>query len=480
MASAQRPLEGTRPVPPEISPRALAIARRILSPIEAFLSIEAASGAVLLAMAAAALALANSAWAKSYHAVLTTPVGLTFGPLHIEEPLRFWINEGLMTIFFFVVGLEIRREIHKGELSTMRSATLPLAAALGGMLVPALIYLGFTAGTPADRRGWGVPIATDIAFALGALTLLGRRVPPALRVLLLAIAIIDDIGSIVVIGLFYSESIRLEGFALAFAAIGAIYAMQRLGVRRAILYGPLGIAVWFGVLRSGVHPAIAGVILGLLTPARAWLGPDGLVDATRATVERVEEELATGVVGQIEAEALACETAHLERVRREALAPTTRLQLMLHPWVAFVIMPIFALANAGVSLPAGGVRMGGLALGIIVGLLVGKPVGIVATSFLLSRSGIVSLPRGIGWRQLLTLGLVAAIGFTMALFVSALAFSGAKLEEAKLAVMIASAIAGCVGIAAGRLLLPRLPTGGAQSALEAETSAGDENALPTG
>jgi NhaA family Na+:H+ antiporter len=447
-------------VPPEVSPRAVAIARRLLTPIEAFLKVEAASGAILLAMAAAALAIANSAWAERYQAALSTPFGVTFGARHFEEPLHFWVNDGLMTIFFFVVGLEIRREMHEGDLSTLRGAALPLAAAVGGMVVPALIYLGFTAGAPIDRRGWGIPMATDIAFALGALTLLGRRVPPSLRVLLLAVAIVDDIGSIVVIAIFYAGPLRLEGFALAFGAVGAILTMQRLAVRRALFYIPVGVAVWLGILRSGIQPAIAGVALGLLTPSRAWLGPDGLVEATRATIERVEGELAAGVVGQIDGEALAREATQLERIRREALAPNTRLQLILHPWVAFVVMPVFALANAGVPLPAGGLRFDGLSLGIVVGLLLGKPVGIVLSALLLARMGVVHTPPGIGWRQLLTLGLVAAIGFTMALFIADIAFiEGPKLETAKMAVMVASLVAICVATGLGRLLLPRLDPG---------------------
>jgi NhaA family Na+:H+ antiporter len=247
--------------------------------------------------------------------------------------------------------------------------------------------------------------------------------------------------------------------ALAFGSVGLILVMQRLGVRRALLYVVPGIAVWLGTLRSGVHPTITGVVLGLLAPARAWLGPEGLIDATRATVERVEGELAQGIVGHIEPEALAREATQLERIRREALAPGTRLQLMLHPWVAYVVMPIFALANAGIPFPAGGLRFDGLSLGIALGLLVGKPVGIVLGCLLLLRARIVRLPRGIGWRHVVTLGLVGAIGFTMAIFVAALAFSpGPKLDEAKMAVMVASIIAICVAVGFGRLFLAREAT----------------------
>ncbi len=453
MTTARLPLENTRPPPPEVSPRAVAVARRILSPVEAFLNIEAASGVILLAMTAAALAIANSGWGPAYGALLDTPFGVTLSSLHAVQSLRFWVNDGLMTIFFFVVGLEIRREMHDGTLSTARGAALPVAAALGGMIVPAVLYVAVTAGSTAARGGWAVPIATDIAFALGALTLLGQRVPPALRVLLLAVAMIDDVVSIAVIAFFYSDALRVEGLGIAFAGVGAILILQRLGIRRALLYVMPGVVVWVGVLHSGVHPTIAGVVLGLLTPARAWLGPEGLIDAARDTVQRIERELATGVVGEIEAEALARETMHLERIRREAMAPAARLQLMLHPWVAFVIMPIFALTNAGVSL-RGGASFGALSLGILVGFLVGKPLGIVWSSLWLARARLITFPSGIGKRHVLVLGLVASIGFTMALFVAALAFdAGPKLEEAKVAILTSSFFALCVAAFAGRWVL---------------------------
>ncbi|MBX3221895.1 MAG: Na+/H+ antiporter NhaA [Labilithrix sp.] len=462
----------TEAIPPGASPVARRWARRLVTPIESFLHIEAASGIVLLVMAAVAMTIASSAWSGAFHRLLELPMGLRFGAVTIERPLHFWINDGLMTIFFFVVGLEIRREMYEGELSNARRGLLPIAAALGGMVAPALIYLAFAGHTPEDRPGWGVPMATDIAFAVGLLALLGKRVPPALRVLLLALAIIDDIGSIVVIATFYSGALDPSGFLIAAGGVAAIVSLQRIGVRRASIYVIPGVIVWLGVCRSGVHPTIAGVIVGLLTPARPWLGPEGLVALARRSAEEVEHELEAKPGAAVASERLAEEASRIDLASREALAPATRLQRMLHPWVAFVIMPIFALANAGVTLDARSVAPSLLGAGIVVGLVVGKPIGILAACYAVVRLRVTSLPRGIAWRELLVLGLVAGIGFTMALFVAALAFpEGYKLEQAKAAILVASTLAMTIGLAAGRLLLaPEVARGAAKTASEAETS----------
>ncbi|MBX3200186.1 MAG: Na+/H+ antiporter NhaA [Labilithrix sp.] len=458
--------------PPGVSPAARRWARRLVTPIEAFLRIEASSGIVLLGMAALAIAIASSAWSESFHRLLELPLGLRVGAATVERPLHFWINDGLMTIFFFVVGLEIRREIHAGELANVRRAALPLAAALGGMAAPALLYLAIAGGDPADRPGWGVPMATDIAFAVGVLAILGKRVPPALRVLLLALAIIDDIGSIVVIATFYSGALDTSGFVIAAGGVAFILFLQRVGVRRASVYVIPGVIVWFGITRSGVHPTIAGVIVGLLTPATPWLGAAGLAALARRSAEEVEHELEDVGGGEVAADRLAAEASRIDLASREALAPATRLQRMLHPWVAFVIMPIFALTNAGVTVNGHAAAPSLLGAGIIVGLVVGKPVGILAACFAVVRLRIASLPRGIGWRELTVLGLVAGIGFTMALFVAALAFpKGDLLEQAKLAILAASVLAMILGLAAGRALLAReVAPDAAASCSEAETS----------
>ncbi len=465
--------EPSRLRPPEASAFALAWARRFVAPIESFLHIEAASGVVLLVSAAIAMILANSSLSDEFHHLLEMPLGVTLGPIAFERSLHFWINDGLMTIFFFVVGLEIRREAFEGELSTPRRAVLPIVAALGGMAVPALLYLMVAGGRPEDRPGWGVPMATDIAFAVGVLALLGKRVPPALRVLLLALAIIDDIGSIVVIATFYSSSLDASGFLVAAGGIAGIILLQRLGIRRPVTYVVPGAVVWFGVTKSGVHPTIAGVIIGLLTPAKSWLGPEGLVELARRSAAKVEHELATGTVGSVPDHRLAEETARIDLARREAFAPATRLQMMLHPWVAFGIMPLFALANAGVRLDRNALALAPVGMGVVLGLVVGKPIGVVGACLLAVKTRIASLPRGIEGRELAVLGLVAGIGFTMALFVAGLAFpdDGQKLEQAKAAILVASALAMSFGLLAGRLFLrPRPEVGAATTEAEAEAS----------
>ncbi len=448
--------------PPEASAAAARVAQRLVTPIEAFLHVEAASGIVLLLAAVVAMVAANSSFSDRYHALVELPLGLRLGGFSIEHPLHFWINDGLMTIFFFVVGLEIRREIHGGELSTLKRAALPAAAALGGMITPALLYLAVSAPSPAARSGWGIPMATDIAFAVGVLALLGKRVPPALRVLLLALAIIDDIGGILVIALFYSGPIALTGLALAFGGVLGVLVLQRIGVRRPAIYVIPAAVVWLGLLRSGIHPTIGGVVVGLLTPARAWFGATGLVETARSAAARVESD----------ENAVVEEAARIEIARREAVAPAERLQTLLHPWVAFGIMPIFALANAGVTLDATAASPSAIAIGIIVGLVAGKPIGILALSALAVRLRIAALPRAVGVRELLVVGVVAGVGFTMAIFVASLAFgSESELAQAKAGILVASAIAIVLALVVGRLLLrPTSAPGAAATASEAECS----------
>jgi len=446
----------------------------MVAPIESFLHIEAASGVVLLLSAVVAMVIANSRFADAFHHLLDAPVGLRIGTMLVEHPVHFWINDGLMTIFFFVVGLEIRREIHEGELSTIRRAILPALAALGGMIAPALLYLSVAGHRVEDRPGWGVPMATDIAFAVGVLALLGKRVPPALRVLLLALAIIDDIGGIIVIAMFYSGALDTGGFLLAAGGLAGIFLLQRVGVRRPVLYLVPGVIVWAGITRSGVHPTIAGVVIGLLTPARSWLGPEGLVHLARRSAEGVESELKTGQLGTVATARLAEEAARMDLARREALAPATRLQMLLHPWVAFGIMPIFALANAGVTLDKSALTLAPVSGGVILGLVLGKPIGVMGACLLAVKTRITTLPRGIGGRELAVLGLTAGIGFTMALFIANLAFpDGQRLEQAKAGILFASIVAMILGLGAGFFLLRAQPSAGA-ARTEAEAEASDE------
>ena len=388
----------------------------ILRPLEKFLRVEAASGVVLLAAAIAALLWANSPWADSYEALWHAQFTLQLGGLVVSESLHFIINDVLMTVFFLVVGLEIRREIHDGALANLRLATLPVLAAAGGVVMPALIYLGLNA-TPESRHGWAVPTATDIAFALGVLALLGKRVPGSLRVLLLALAIIDDIIAILIIALFYSSGVQWLGVGIAAAGVVMVCTWQALGFRSAWSYVVPGAVVWFGVLQAQVHPAIAGVVLGLLTPVRTAVQ------------------------------------------QRELLAPAARVQMALHPWVAFGIMPLFALANSGVSLESASMSSmlgGSVSLGVLLGLTLGKPVGILLASFIAIRLGVSALPPHASMGGLLLVGCLGGIGFTMAIFIANLAFaSPVLLAQAKLAILAASAVSGVVVLMVGWVVLPK-------------------------
>lgn len=445
------------------------LSRRAQRPLERFLHIEAASGIVLIIAAAVALFWANSPWADSYIQLWQSPVGIRLGGLSFERTLEWVVNDGLMVIFFFVVGLEIRREIHQGELSEWRRAALPVAAAIGGMLAPAMIYL-LLIDAPLARSGWGVPMATDIAFAVGVLTLLGKRVPAALRVLLLAVAVIDDLGAIIVIAIFYSSGLSVTGLLIALGGIVGVYLMQWLGVRTKLAYVAPSLVAWGGIYAAGIHPTIAGVVVGLITPVRAWLGTEGFTSVVR----RKLDELAGSKPGSLHAHEIAGTLRDVATAKREALSPSESLIASLHPWVAFGIMPIFALANAGVALPAGKLdtTTWSVALAVAVGLVAGKPLGVLCASWIALRLRLGVLPLGIGYWHLAVLGVVAGIGFTMALFIAQLAFSDASLlAAAKLGILAASGCAAVLGLILGRVLLARVEVkGAARTADEAERS----------
>jgi len=455
--------------PPEAWEPLLRFARLAGRPLERFLHIEAASGILLLVAAAVALAWANSPWAESYVRLWETPLGLRVGGFTFERSLAWVVNDGLMVIFFFVVGMEIRREIHHGELSEWKRAALPAVAALGGMLAPAGLYL-LIAGAPATASGWGVPMATDIAFAVGLLTLLGKRVPAALRVLLLAVAVIDDLGAILVIAFFYSSGVALSGLLVAALGFAGVFAMQRFGVRAKLAYVAPSVVAWAGIYAAGVHPTVAGVIVGLATPVRAWLGPDGFV----AGVQHELESLSRLTPGALSSHELAATLRNVDVARREAMSPAESLIEKLHPWVAFGIMPVFALANAGVAVSVGALDAASWSVvtGVGVGLVLGKPIGILLACALTLRLGIGTLPAGMNWRHLVVLGFVAGVGFTMALFIAQLAFTDpALLDAAKIGVLAASGAAAVLGLIVGRLLLsPVAAAHAARTADEAESS----------
>lgn len=366
--------------------------------IERFLRIEAASGVVLLTAVALALAWANSPWGGAYERVWTVPLGVGLGA---PEPLRFWINDGLMTVFFLVVGLELRREIRDGVLSDVRQAALPVVCAAGGMLVPALIYFGINHGPVVDR-GWAVPTATDIAFSVGALALLGKRVPPPLRVLLLALATADDIGSVLVLAIVRPSAVHVHGLIGVAAGLAGILLLRRFGARRSWIYIVPGLALWAGARRAGFPPALVGVLVGLVVPM------------TRPAA--------------------------------------------LHRMAAYVVTPLFALANAGVNVRDFLFDQGAsttVAAGVALGRLVGKPAGILLAAAMVTGAGVSHLPRGVTWRGILVIGCIAGIGFTVPIYVAGIAFSDAHLvTAAKFGLISGSVVSALLGIACGRLGLP--------------------------
>ena len=442
------------PPPPEAWPRARRLAQTVAQPLERFVRIEASSGIILLTTAVVAIVWANSPWAESYHALWRTPLTLGLGSWVFQRDLHFWINDFLMAIFFLVVGLEIKRELAEGALSGLKRAALPVAAALGGMLVPALLFFAFNASGP-GRTGWGVPMATDIAFAVGILTLLGSRVPATLRVLLLAVAIIDDIGAIVVIAIFYSGGIDISALIWVGAGIFGIFALQRIGVRPGFVFAIPGIVLWAGMLQFGVHPTIAGVIIGLMTPVKPWYGKEGFLRAARKAIDDFQLSVDHPDHGDHE---LLEPLGRLDRARREAISPVKRIEASLHPWVAFGIMPLFALANAGVTIS--GVQLGdptslAVFMGVALGLVVGKPLGIVGFSWVSIRLGLCMLPQGVTWAGMYVVGAAGGIGFTMAIFIGELAFSDAMLTVGKLGVLVGTIVASALALTAGVVLLPK-------------------------
>jgi len=456
-------------VPPEAWRPATRLADAIRRPIERFLQVEAAGGIILLVAAAIALIWANSGFHQSYEALWHTYITIGIGDWTLRKDLHFWINEGLMTVFFLVVGLEIKREIVQGALADWSRAALPIAAAIGGMLVPAGIYLLINPTGP-TQEGWGVPMATDIAFAVGVLMLLGKRVSPSMRVLLLTLAIIDDIGAILVIAVFYSQGINPQGFGIAFAGLLLLFAMQRLGTRQVWIYFIPFAVVWTGLLVAGVHPTIAGVILGLATPVRAWMGTRGFLGIARDALDDFQAKAMRGAADHDLIQPL----HNLAFAQKEAISPAVRLENALHTWVAYVIMPLFALANAGVNLGLVDFTASGSSAvlwGTILGLAVGKPLGVMLAAFIAVRLRLCVLPAGVTWISVLIVGSVAGIGFTMAIFIAELAFTNVGLlYVAKLGVLIATALAAMVGLVAGRMFL-KLPGEGDQGPTDSDVEA---------
>jgi NhaA family Na+:H+ antiporter len=421
---------------------------RLFTPLREFLASTVAGGVLLMAAAIVALVWSNSAWSDTYDQLWSTPLTIGFGDAGLSLSLHDWINDGLMAIFFLVVGLEIKRELLVGELASARRAALPVAAAVGGAVLPAVIFLLIVGPSSPDARGWGVPMATDIAFALGVLALLGSRVPLGLRIFVAALAIADDLLAVLVIALFYTSDLSLVALATAGVVLTLLIAANLLGARRPVIYALLGIALWFAVLQSGVHATVAGVLLAMTIPARQRVSDTDFAENARELVDDFESASAQAPQERYSS------LWDLERITEQAQAPMLRMEHSLTPLVSFVIVPLFALANAGVLLSAdiGGMLSEPVVLGIVTGLILGKQIGITVASYLVVRSGLGALPAGVTWRHIYGAAWLCGIGFTMSLFIADLAYGRSDtLTLAKLGILAASIAAGL----AGYLLLSR-------------------------
>lgn len=418
---------------------------RWLAPVTRFLHIEAASGVVLIACTAVALALANSPMAEWSASLWTTPVSLSIGAFTLSGDIgHLIVNDGLMTIFFFVVGLEVKREMAHGEFRDLRKALLPVFAALGGVVMPAAIYLVLQWGEP-GQRGWAIPMATDIAFVVGFLALFGKRVPFGLKILLLSLAIVDDLVAVLIIAFVFTDALAWNWLGVAAGAFGIVYVFHRIGVRSIGVYVVVGALIWLAFLQSGVHPTVAGVLLGLLTPAHAWVGQRTFADVLKATWQRASRE-------ESDPRSAPADVERAQFAAREAVSPLQRLEDGLHPWVAFGIMPVFALANAGVVLSPSSLGEP-VAIAVAAGLAIGKPIGIMVLCLLAVRSRVTSLPEGVTWGMLAGGACLAGIGFTMALFLNALAFPVADFPANEAAGKIGTLAGSLVSVVLGAVVL---------------------------
>lgn len=422
------------------------VARRIVLPTQSFFHTEGPGGVLLLASALAALALANSPWGIWLKVVWGFHIAFEVGPfLSYHGDVREFINDGLMAVFFYVVGLEIKRELVEGRLSSPKKAALPVVAALGGMVVPALLYSLCNIGRP-GAHGWGVPMATDIAFSVGVLIFLGDRVPAPARVFLLGLAIADDLGAIAVIAAFYSHGISLVALGVALAILILIAGMIRLGVRSGNAYLLAGLAFWLAVLDSGLHPTLAGVVLGAMAPIRPWFSLYTFEQSAGKLMRRFRRALGMGDFDR--AEAIMGQVEELSRGTESTLDRRLR---QIHPWSSYVVLPLFALANSGVELTAESLTRAsssGITWGILLGLVVGKPLGIIGFAWLAVKARLASPPEGARWADIIGVGMVAGIGFTVSLFVAGLAFDDlSQVEDAKIGILAASAVAGVAGFA---------------------------------
>lgn len=413
-------------------------ADQFTKPLGRFLKIEATSGVALLVAACAALFLSNSSWSAPFLSFWEIPVGFRFGSLDFSRSLQHWLNDGLMTLFFFVVALELKRELVLGELRGWRKAALPFSGAVGGMLVPAAIYLALMANKP-GLHAWGTVMATDAAFVIGALAVLGSRIPTSLRLFLLSLAIFDDLGAILVVAIGYGDAVAWTPLAVAALGLAVVFGAARVGIRSIPVYFLLGGFIWLAFDASGIHPTVAGVVLGLMTPARGWVSDNRL----RAIFGRV---LAYPKGAHWSGDTT--DRAHLRqagRAAREVISPREQLEMKLHPWVGVAIMPVFALANAGVPISSAGLY-DPVSVAIFASLVLGKPMGVVAMSWLAVRFGLATRPESLSWPFLCAGAVLTGIGFTMSLFIAGLAYSPAMLDAAKIGILGASVVSAAAGL----------------------------------
>ncbi len=428
----------------------------IANPLGSFLAIEVASGGVLLFFTFAALIFSNSPWSHYYFSIWEMPVGIQIGFLDFTRSLSEWINDALMTLFFFLVALELKREMILGELKNPRIAALSVFAALGGMIVPATFYLILQSGQP-GQIGWGTVMATDTAFVIGCLALLGSRIPQSLRIFMLSLAIVDDIGAILVVAIGYGSQINWIAITLAALGFFIVRGMALLGIRNIAIYFFMGGLIWLTIDTSGIHPTVTGVILGLMTPTRRWVSDKRLHEI----LDQVVPHALGGRQGSGNTDQRK-ELQLVEAAARESLSPVEQLEIMLHPWVAFAIMPLFAFANAGAQLSLNNFE-GSITLAVFAGLVLGKPIGILSFSWVALRTGIAVRQSDLDWRLLTGGGLLAGIGFTMALFIANLAFSSDLINDAKTGIFLASILSALAGIG----LLNRRPPGGIYPEIQA-------------
>ncbi|MCB0711440.1 MAG: Na+/H+ antiporter NhaA [Ignavibacteriae bacterium] len=454
--------------PPEIGtahPRAV---DKLIRPFKRFTEVEGAGGIILLICTAAALFWANVIGAESYEHFWHTPITVQLGDFVMTNSLVHWIDDGLMAIFFFLVGLEIKREVLVGELASIKKSALPLMAALGGMIFPALIYTLFNGTEGEAARGWGIPMATDIAFALGVLALLGKRIPPSLVVFLAALAIADDIGAVLVIAIFYTSKLSLAYLLIGLGAFVVAVIANVMGARNPITYGIIGAITWLAFLKSGVHATIAGVLVAMAVPAKQRINLRRFIDFGQYLLDRLKR------VKNIETSAFSTHEQMeimqtLENSVEHVMTPLQRYEHGLQNWVAYLIMPVFALANAGVAV--GGRLLeditSPIGLGIICGLVLGKQIGITFFSWISVKLGFAALPSGVKWKHIYGVAWLGGIGFTMSLFVANLAFGGSPLgEESKIGILTASIIAGTIGF----IILKRMTAPGKGESVEGEES----------